>query len=823
MALGKGASATTANSVALGSDASTADAVATPSGVINGTTYNYAGATPTGVVSVGSAGNERQITNVAAGRVSGSSTDAINGSQLFATNTAVDQVGTSLDGIVNGGAGIKYLHSNSTLADGTATGTDSVVVGPVSNASATNAMALGKGASATTANSVALGSDASTADAVATPSGVINGTTYNYAGATPTGVVSVGSAGNERQITNVAAGQVSGSSTDAINGSQLFATNTAVESVSSSLSNINNGAGIKYFHSNSENPQDSQAVGQEAIAVGAATVVNGDSGIGIGNQANISQAAIGGIAIGRNTQVQQASGIAIGSEAQAQGDQSLALGAGAVASQAASIALGSNSITLNGAQNGYSAYGVASPQTSVGELGIGTSLGNRKITGVAAGSSPNDAVNVEQLTTVGDQVAKNTVDITSLGGRVSTVEGSVRDITNGGGVKYFRVNSSQADSVASGTDSVALGGNAQASGSASVASGSDAQASGAGAVAMGNGATSTADGSVALGQGASDNGRGAEVYTGKYSNLSNTSTGTVSVGSAVTGATRTISNVADGREATDAVNVRQLDGAVAESKQYTDSSLQGVNKNIDNIDSSISKVDGRVTQVESNVSKVQNGTDGMFQVNNTGSGNKPSATGANAVAGGAGSIASGNNSIAQGTNANATGENAVAVGNGARASNKNSTALGANSVADRDDSVSVGAVGSERQITNVAAATKSTDAVNFDQLNKSVSAITNNANGYTDQRYSELKRDLKQQDDTLSAGIAGAMAMASLPQSYSPGASMTSIGTATYRGQSALSLGVSTISNNGRWVGKLQATTNTQGDAGIGVGVGYQW
>jgi len=65
--------------------------------------------------------------------------------------------------------------------------------------------------------------------------------------------------------------------------------------------------------------------------------------------------------------------------------------------------------------------------------------------------------------------------------------------------------------------------------------------------------------------------------------------------------------------------------------------------------------------------------------------------------------------------------------------------------------------------------------------------------------------------------------MASLPQPYSPGASMTSIAAANYRGQSALSFGVSRISDNGRWVSKLQATTNTQGDAGIGVGVGYQW
>ena len=379
-------------------------------------------------------------------------------------------------------------------------------------------------------------------------------------------------------------------------------------------------------------------------------------------------------------------------------------------------------------------------------------------------------------------------------------------IISGGGVKYFHANSIQADSVASGTDSVAIGGNAQASGS--------------GAVAMGDAATASADGSVAVGAGSSDSGRGAEAYTGTYSNVSNSSVGTVSVGNAATGETRTLSNVADGREATDAVNLRQLDGAVTESKQYTDSSVQNINNTIGG---SITNVDNRVTQVQGNVTNLQNGTDGMFQVNNTAVAAKPSATGTNAVAGGAGSVASGNNSAALGNNAQAAGENSVAIGHGASASGTNSTALGANSVATRDNSVSVGAVGSERQITNVAAAIQGTDAVNFDQLNRSVSNITNNSSAYTDQRFNEVKRDLQKQDDTLSAGIAGAMAMASLPQPYSAGASMTSLAAANYRGQSSLAFGVSTISKNGRWVGKLQASANTQGDPGIGIGIGYQW
>ncbi len=567
---------------------------------------------------------------------------------------------------------------------------------------------------------------------------------------------------NGRKATNLAPATISSTSTDAVVGSQLY---TVIQD------------GTRYFHANSVNPQDSVPAGQDAIAVGPATVVNGNNGIGIGNSAVVGPSAVGGIAIGPNTQATGTASTALGAGTQAQGAQSLALGAGAVTRQVNSIALGASSVTTVGAQGSYSAYGLPTTQASVGEVGIGTAQGNRKITGVAAGSAGYDAVNVTQLTAVGNKVDQNTADITSLDGRVTNVEGEMTSITNGGGVKYFHTHSTEPDSVASGSDSVAIGPNAQASGTASVASGKGTLASGNGAVAIGDAASVSAEGSVALGQGSADNGRGAESYTGKYSTADNTTSGTVSVGNAATGETRTVSNVADGREAMDAVNLRQLDGAMA--------------------------------AVGDTVSGLQNGTDGMFQVNNNSGQAKPSATGTDAMAGGAGSVASGSHSTAMGT--------------GSKATAANSTALGANSVADRENSVSVGSVGNERQLTNVAAGTQGTDAVNLDQLNHSMSNVTNDANAYTDQRYSALKEDLKKQDSTLSAGIAGAMAMASLTQPYTPGASMATIGAASYRGQSALSVGVSSISDSGRWVSKLQASSNTQGDMGVGVGVGYQW
>ncbi|MCW3693648.1 hypothetical protein UE94_036890, partial [Burkholderia cenocepacia] len=108
-----------------------------------------------------------------------------------------------------------------------AAGASSVAVGDGANASANGTVAIGQQATAKNAGDVALGSNSVTAAASPTATGTIGGVTYNYAGTKSSSVASVGAPGAERQVTNVAAGRVMATSTDAINGSQLYATNTA--------------------------------------------------------------------------------------------------------------------------------------------------------------------------------------------------------------------------------------------------------------------------------------------------------------------------------------------------------------------------------------------------------------------------------------------------------------------------------------------------------------------------------------------------------------------------------------------------------------------
>lgn len=690
------------------------------------------------------AGNHR-ITNVAAGDIGMGSTDAVNGSQLDATNQQVQQNTTDITNFNYG------------------------LVGPMQR-TGTDQLSL-----------IAMGGDAF-------------------------------APGNSQVLNNVSAGAIFDTSTDAINGSQLYETNqqvnantlkitqvddrvTSVEGDITTLQgdvthqgehieNIYN-TGTKYFHANSTGT-DSSATGADSVAIGMGAMASHDGSVALGagsvaDGGTLGHQAflVGGTATGEvNVGQRRVTGLAAGA------DDSDAVNVAQLKQVTGASTEGSVKYDLNG--DGSVNYDSV---TLGGTLYNSTSkTGGTKITNVARGEHDSDAVNMAQL-------GETNALVTHIDSRVTTLEGSVTNINNGGGIKYFHANSTKADSVASGADAVAVGPNAQSTGK--------------GSIAMGAGASATADGSVALGQGASDNGRGAESYTGLYSNAANTSVGTVSVGNAATGETRTLSNVADGKEATDAVNLRQLSGAVAQAKQYTDDSISHINTEVVNVTTNVSNLDNRVTHVEGNVTNVQNGTDGMFQVNNTSHLPKPKATGNDSVAGGAG--------------AQAAAERSTAIGSNSQARGRNSVAVGANSLAERDNSVSVGSAGNERQITNVAAGTAPTDAVNVGQMQQSIGAMSNQFYDYTDSRYNALRHDLQKQDNVLSAGIAGAMAMATLPQPYSPGASMAAVGLGNFRGQGALAVGVSKISDDGKWVTKLQGGMNSQGNTGVAVGVGYQW
>ena len=171
-------------------------------------------------------------------------------------------------------------------------------------------------------------------------------------------------------------------------------------------------------------------------------------------------------------------------------------------------------------------------------------------------------------------------------------------------------------------------------------------------------------------------------------------------------------------------------------------------------------------------------------------------------------------------------KNGVTIGNGDNATTitsddkglnlagKNGAATNINNVKDADlNSTSKQAVnGSQLHATNEKVANLGTTVNNLNSVvNRQAGAIDN------------LNRKVNKHSKQARAGIAGANAAAALPQAYTPGRAMVAAAAGTFKGQNALAVGYSRISDNGKVILKLQGNANTSGDVGAGVGVGYQW
>ena len=107
------------------------------------------------------------------------------------------------------------------------------------------------------------------------------------------------------------------------------------------------------------------------------------------------------------------------------------------------------------------------------------------------------------------------------------------------------------------------------------------------------------------------------------------------------------------------------------------------------------------------------------------------------------------------------------------------------------------------------------DAVNFGQL----TTMGNTLGG----AINDLGYRVDEVEDEANAGISAAMAMSSIPQSFLPGRSLIGGGIATYNGESAVAVGLSRVSDNGRWVMKINGTADTQGNAGGAIGAGFHF
>lgn len=791
----------------------------------------------------GTNGDASVITDVANGDVSSTSSDAVNGSQLYTTNKyVVDALGGNAEINADGSitaptytiANADYDNVGDALnaidttlddallwdADAGENGAFSAAHGKDKTASVITNVANGA-ISATSSDAVngsqlyttnqyivdALGGDAEVnADGTITaPTYTIANTDYNNVGDAldalddnallwdetangGAGAYNASHDGKASIITNVANGSISEDSTDAVNGSQLNATNMMIEQNSQIINQLagntdatyieENGAGINYVRTN-------------------------DNGLAF-NDASAS--GVGATAVGYNAVASGASSVAIGQNSSSTVDTGIALGSSSVSSRVIAKGSRDTSVTENGVVIGYD----TTDGELLGALSIGDDGKYRQIINVADGSEAHDAVTVRQL--------QNAI------GAVATTP-----------TKYFHANSTAEDSLAVGEDSLAMGAKTVVNGNAGIGIGLNTLvlADAINGIAIGSNARANHANSIAMGNG-SQTTRGAQTgYTAYNMDAPQNSVGEFSVGSE--DGQRQITNVAAGSADTDAVNVGQL--------KVTDERVAQNTQSITNLNNQVTNLDTRVTNIENGIGDiVTTGSTKYFKTNT------------------------------DGVDANAQGKDSVAIGSGSIAAADNSVALGTGSVANEENTISVGSSTNQRRITNVAAGVNATDAVNVSQLKSSeaggvrydtkadgsidysnitlgggnggttrisnVSAGVNNNDAvnyaqlkqsvqetkqYTDQRMVEMDNKLSKTESKLSGGIASAMAMTGLPQAYTPGASMASIGGGTYNGESAVALGVSMVSANGRWVYKLQGSTNSQGEYSAALGAGIQW
>ena len=210
VALGNNTKVANENAVAIGNGSETAAAVATPSATINGVAHNFAGVNPASTVSVGKAGSERTITNVAAGRISATSTDAINGSQLYAVTSEIDK-GVAYAGDVKAAAAAANKFTRKL-------GEQTNIIGGVTDTSKLTDGNIGVVSNGTDTLNIKLAKDVKV-DSVTTGNTVINNNGLTVGGKTY--VTNNGLNANNQKVTNVADGQVAAGSKDAVNGGQL--------------------------------------------------------------------------------------------------------------------------------------------------------------------------------------------------------------------------------------------------------------------------------------------------------------------------------------------------------------------------------------------------------------------------------------------------------------------------------------------------------------------------------------------------------------------------------------------------------------------------
>ncbi|EIS2230837.1 YadA-like family protein, partial [Salmonella enterica] len=658
----------------------------------------------------------------------------------------------------------------------TVSGMNSYSLGNNNTVSANNAFVLGNSVNNAVDSSVVLGDGSTVMAAVATPEYTVNGTTHKFAGSLPVSTVSIGDSGKERTLTNVAAGRVSAASTDAINGSQLFAVASEVEKGNQFAGNT----------------------GAFNRRLGEITTISG----GLVADATASNKNIRTVAKDGQIDIQMADNLDVASV------------------KAGTTLLNDDGLHITGG-----------PSVTSG----GINGGNKIISNVSDGVTDTDAVNKRQLDNISSVVGQGLTFAANEGSDITRKPGDTLVLKGDASTKgdYSGKNIKTVTDISSGMISIQIA-ESPMFGSVVINNNNSGKITG-----VNDGAIS-AESKDAVNGGqihrvttSISNIIGGNTHSGAdgslvTSNIGNTGKNTIhdaidSVRSTAETASSGWNLSVNGQQSSavkprETVDLNNKDGNISIAKKDNQVSF--------NLSDSV-KVKESIG-IENGPSLTRNGIDGAgMKITNVADG--VIAAGSKDVVNGgqihdfvSGEIArpitfsadSGTPYDARmGTVVNVKGDNknihttvsgnTLSVSLNESINVKSVTATESLSVAN-GASVDMGG----NAIHNVGNATRPGDAVNYGQFQ---------------QAFGNLGNQINRVERRANAGAAAAIATAGLTQAYIPGKSMMSMSGGTFQGESSLAIGMSTISDNGSWVLKGSFSSTTRNQTGASVGVGFQF
>lgn len=819
VSIGTNTRATKENSIALGANANTVtDATLESEANLNGLTYgNFAGqVTNTGMqLSVGSAGAERQIKNVGSGSISETSTDAINGSQLYATNNILGNVANSTIDILGGDAS---LNSNGTLSMSNIGGTgqntiDSAIAASRTKVAAgTNVADVVKttgsnGQDIYTVNAkgstASAGSSAITVTAGSPDANNVTDYAVDLSQSTKDSLVKADTA-----LQSVVT-QIDGVDVKTVNKDDNkvnFVTGDNVELTANADGSITVGTAADVTF-NTVNTTNLTATGETKLG-DSFTVNNGGSyytgpiteGNHITNKTYVDQATAAS-----RTEVEQGKNITVTSSTGVDG-QNIYTVATADEVDFNKVTVGDTTITTDGI--------VIANGPSITKDGI--SAGDKKVTDVADGlisADSKDAINGSQLFGLGNNLTQlfggnalytnNQITWSNIGGTgQNTIDDAIKHVNDQAANANQGWNVST-DSGSNATSTVKPGQTVNINGDSDngvlvTNSGNDIKVGLADQIKIGAG-----DNAVSIDGNSGTIQAGDVLIDGSKGNISagkvtvNGEAGTVN---GLTNTTWNPNNIFSGQAATEDQLQQVAQNATAAATAAKTTVSAGENITV----SSSKNADGSTNyQVATSKDvKFDTVTSGSITTDKVSVGNITiDQTGINA---GASKVTN----VADGT-INSTSKDAIN-GSQLHASNTNIYNYlggGANYETNTGPTYNVGG----GSYNNVG-----------DALNSLDQQVTNVSNQLEQAFYTTNKR-IDDLEDHANGGIAQAMATAGLPQAYIPGKSMMAISGGTYRGESGYAIGMSSISDNGKWAFKMSGSGNSRGDFGGTVGAGIQW